>query len=208
MSKTPEQSQPELIRLRVNTIVDGVFYMAGTPTPFSETTLPEHLRPDIAVGDETFYSPSERNIYNNPQPGPDLGVVYQPLGGGQWVQRQARQALAISQEQTWCEEQAEIASKLSPETEEALQDSHSKHVALTKARMQYDRDVIDATYESAAQSAELPQRFVKRGSVFVRIEKAKLAAGENVFVRNPDGNHEIIGTTDVGAVPPEPPIIP
>ena len=115
-------------------------------------------------------------------------------------------AASILQEQLYAEQEVEAANKLSPETEEALQDSHDKHAALMKAQMQHDRDAIDRLHESLAAESEPIQRFVRRGSVYVRIEKAKLAAGEPVFIKHPGGNHEIIGTTDVDGTPPEPPI--
>lgn len=207
MSKKSEQL-PEPIRLTVSLIESGRFIRAGEPTPYlCVEDVPAHLKEYIATeADPPAWSPRERDFYNNPQPEPEL--IYQPLSGERGMRRQAMRAASISQEQLYAEAEVEAANKLSPETEEALQDSHDKHSALMIAQLAHDRDAMDRLYESlAAESAPTP-RFVRRGSVYVRIEKAKLAAGEPVFIKHPSGNHEVIGTTDVDGTPPEPPIIP
>ena len=206
-SKAEQPPEPPIV-LRENSIVNGEFFRAGTPLPFTRVEdLPESLKPLLADGSEEFYHPSERLIYDNPQPGPDPGVVYQPLSGGQWVRRQARQAASISQEQIYAEEQVIADQRISPELEEELQSQHDLRIGRAKAQLEASQRLTDSIYESVTAVSEPIQRFVRRGSVYVRIEKATLKAGENVFIKHPSGNHEIIGTTDADGVPPELPIL-
>ena len=57
----PSPSQPEPVILRENSIIDGVFYLAGEPLPFArEEDLPPNLKGLVATGDEEFYSHAER----------------------------------------------------------------------------------------------------------------------------------------------------
>ena len=203
MSKKSEPAEP--LRLRENAIVDGVFIRAGEPTPFARVEdLPESLKPLLADGSEEFYHPSERLIYDNPQPGPDPGVVYQPLSGGQWVRRQARQAASISQEQIYAEEQAQADAALPIETQEALEAKHSGHIEKLKAQMQYDRDAMDRLHESLEAEAKPQPFFIKRGSVFQDARKVKPRPSERVFVKRLSGEYEFIGVVDSeGELPPE-----
>jgi hypothetical protein len=168
MSKTKseqplEPSSP--VVLSANCIADGKFIPAGSETPFTEETLPEHLRQYLATGQENFYHPSDRNIYSGQPPAPDVGFVYQGVSSGQWVRRQASQAAGAAQEQLYAEEQAEAEQQLPVETQQALQDQHDQRIALLKARGSYVQRLTDATYEAAQAeaAAQESQFFVKRG---------------------------------------------
>jgi hypothetical protein len=209
MNKTKSEQPPEPIRFASAVTIDGKYYPPGADVPYaSESDVPETLKHLIARDESEIPPPVTRDIYGQ-QPGGaaafEAGVVYQPLSGGQWVQRQARAALAISQEQIWCEEQAEIASKLSPELEEVLQDSHDKHIALTKAQLEASQRFTDAIYEDVERQAAEPQKFyVKRGAVFTDARKAKVKPAETVYARRASGEYECIGTADAtGGLPDE-----
>ena len=75
MSKNREQSSPVVV-LSVSVIADGKFFAAGSETPLSETTLPEHLRQYIATGEETLYTPAHRDYYRE---GPPAEYAREPL---------------------------------------------------------------------------------------------------------------------------------
>ena len=142
MAKPPEK-YTDAVKLKTAAIINGAYYAAFEPLPFqSEHELPPNLRPLVVTDADAEgpppFNPSERNIYG---PGPggaavhEPGVVFQPLSGGQWVQRQARQAAVGMEAQGWAEQEAEAAGQLPVETEEALQAAHSKHIGLVKAQM-------------------------------------------------------------------------
>lgn len=147
MNKKSEQPAGPVV-LSVDLIDSGKLYRAGSKTPFDAVSLPEHLKEYIASGDEDFFHPRERDFYNNPRP--DCGVVYQPTGSdSQWTRRQARQVASVAQEQLYAEAEAEAAGQLPKETQEALEDAHSKHSALMKAQMAYNQRATDIAYEQA-----------------------------------------------------------
>ena len=209
MKQTPEQLT-EPIRLTVSLIESGKFIRAGEQTPYlCVEDVPEHLRQYLVIGNEgPFFTPAERDFYNNPQPEPEL--IYQPLSGERGLRRQAAQAASILQEEIYAEEQVEAANKLSPELEEVLQNSHDQHVALTKARLEANQRFTDAAYESATQEAESRTVVfhVKRGAIYARCEKTKLRAGENVFTKEESGEWVFAGVVDSNGEPPPQPIIP
>ena len=207
MSKKSEKP-PEPIRLCENSIIAGVFYRAGEALPFEHVEdLPESLKGLVATeADPAPWTPAERNIYYRDDQGPEPGeaVIYQATGGGQWVRRQAAQLASGLQEQIYAEQEAQAANKLSPELEEVLQDSHDKHIALTKAQMEASQRLTDAIYEDAAQRAEPQKFYVKRGAVYVDARKAKVKPAENVFVKRSSGEYECVGVADSeGQLPDE-----
>jgi hypothetical protein len=179
--------------LSANCIADGRFIPAGSETPFTEETLPEHLRQYLARGDEEpFYSPAERNIYDLP---PHL-------------RRQARQALGNVQWQDWAEEVA--SEPLPAETAAVLQTKHDEHIASLKAQGAYAQKLADAAYEQAAAeaSAQQTQYFVRRGGMWAHVERAKLRPGETCFVKRENGQMEAAGCVDSTGSPPPSEIIP
>jgi hypothetical protein len=89
-----------------------------------------------------------------------------------------------------------------------LQDIHSKSAALAKAQIQFNRDQVDAIYENAAQAAEPPQLFVKRGGEMGRVERSKLKPGEPVFAKFDEGDWQVVGYVDANGQAPPPPLIP
>ncbi len=91
-----------------------------------------------------------------------------------------------------------------------LQDAHNKSIELAKAQLSADQNAIDNAHESLARVSEPVQLYAKRGAVYTRIEKVRLAPAEPIFIKHPGatGNFlEIIGQTDVDCLPPELPII-
>ena len=153
MKQTPEQL-PEPIVLSVSLIESGRFIRAGEQTPYLRVEdVPEHLRQYLVIGNEgPFFTPAERDFYNNPQPEPEL--IYQPLSGERGLRRQAAQAASISQEEIYAVQEAQAASKLSPEFEDALQSKHDLYVGKTKAQLQFNQDAIDNLHESLAAESE------------------------------------------------------
>ena len=188
MPKPPEKPAGPVV-LSANCIADGRFIPAGDPTPFTEATLPEHLREYLASGAEDFFTPAQRDIYRGqPGPEPGAGFIYQGVSNGQWVRRQAAQAAAGLQEKAWLEAEA-ATETLPPETLEVLQAKHDEHIALLKARGAYAQKLADVTYEQAAAeaAAKETQFYVKRGGEMARVERAKLRPGEKCFMREGRG---------------------
>ena len=122
--------------------------------PFeSRTALPESLRPFIASGNETPFEPIQRNIY-------DLAPA---------ARRQVQQLELAAAEREWAEAQA--SEPLRPDVAAALAASHDIAIGRAKAQAQYNQDVIDAAYEqAAAEAAQPPQLYVKRGGAWGRFK--------------------------------------
>jgi hypothetical protein len=207
MKQSPEQSSP--VVLSVSVISDGVFYGAGSETPFTETTLPPHLREYIASGQEDFYTPAERDIYRQR---PELGeppTVFRFLDGqGRGIQRQAAQVASGLQEQAYLEMEAQAANKLSPELEEVLQSEHDRHIGLVKAQAEFNRNLTDSIYAEAEWVAEPQKFFVRRGAVYVDVRKTTPKPAEHVFTNDEGGDWRMVGLVDSEGRLPEPPIIP
>jgi hypothetical protein len=205
MSKSKSEQPPEPIVLTVSLIESGRFIRAGEPTPYLRVEdVPAHLKEYIATeADPPAWSPRERDFYNNPQPDP--GLIYQPLSGERGMRRQAARAASISQEQIYAEEQAQADAALPAETIEALQDSHDLYIGKTKAELEASQRLTDAIYEDAERRVVEPQKFLKRGAVYVSAEKAgRFKPGEHVFVRRESGEYESVGLVDSeGGLPPE-----
>jgi hypothetical protein len=183
MTKPLEQPAGPVV-LSANVLVDGRFIPAGDATPFTEQSLPPHLREYLASGQEDFYHPSTRNYYH--QPGPELGagVIYQGTGG-QWTRREAARAAAGLQEQIYAEQEAERDQQLPAETQEVLETEHSRRIDKLKAQASYNQKIADGVYEreEAEASAKETQFYVRRGGEMARVERAKLKPGESTFVR-------------------------
>ena len=108
------------------------------------------------------------------------------------------------QEQIFAEREVEAANKLSPETEEALAASHSRHIGLAKAQMQSSQDAMDRLHEELTRTREPQKMYLKRGSVYVSAEKTSPRPAEHVFVKRPSGQYESIGLVDSeGTLPDE-----
>jgi hypothetical protein len=204
----PLEKSAEPIRLTTAAVIDGVYFAAGQTLPYErEEDLPPNLKGLVATGQEDFFHPREIDFYNNPRP--DCGVVYQPTGSdSQWTRRQARQVASVALEQDWAAEQLEREHALPKETQQALEDIHSKDAALGKAELQFARDQVDAAYEAAAQAAEPPSLFVKRGGMWAKTQNAKLRPGETVFTKQPNGEMWAAGIIDAEGQPPPQEITP
>jgi hypothetical protein len=111
--------------LSVNAIIDGKFYGAGTPLPFtSENDLPEVLRSFIATGEEASTQPVVRNIY-------DLHPA---------ARRAVRRLEMHAAHQEFAEQVA--AEPLPPETAAALEASHELHIGRAKAEAEYRTTLV------------------------------------------------------------------
>jgi hypothetical protein len=208
MTKPLEQPTGPVV-LSANCIADGRFIPAGSETPFTEATLPEHLRQYLASGDEDFYTPAQRDIYHG-QPGPEPPFFFQGVSSGQWVQRQASRTAAGMQEQIWAEAEMEREHALPKETLEVLQTKHDEHIALLKARGAYAQKLTDAAYEQAAAeaAAKESQYYVRRGGAWGKVQNCQLRPGETTFVRRPNGEFEASGFIDSTGEPLSSAIIP
>ena len=187
MSKTPEPPTPVI--LRENCIVNGVFIRAGEVTPYErEEDLPESLKGLVADGSEEPYSPADRDIYR-----PEL-------------RREARAVLGNCLYQESAEDFVARENQLPPETEAALADAHALHIAKVKAQLLVDQHFVEAAELRAAAEAEAktPKFHVKRGAIFVSVEKAKLVPAEPVLVQRPNKEWECVGYVDAaGGLPDE-----
>jgi hypothetical protein len=207
MSKAKSEEPAGPIVLTANVIDSGKFYPAGSETPFTEATLPEHLRQYLASGQEDFYSPAQRDIYQGQPAGPEPGFIFQGAGSGQWVQRQAARTAAGLQEQAWAEAEAS-AETLPPETLAVLEDEHTHRIDKLKAQAAYNAKIVDAAYESLAQASEPPALFVRRGGEMGRVERSKLKVGEAVYAKFGEGDWQVVGHVNANGEAPEPPLIP
>jgi hypothetical protein len=188
MSKPEASEPPPAVVLNVSAIVGGVFYGAGTPLPYeNENDLLASLKPFIATGEEPSLQPVVRNIY-------DLSPA---------ARRQVRQLEMQAAHQEFAEQVA--SEPLPPETAAALQASHNIAIRRARAQLEHNQTVIDAAH-AAAQSAEPPQLFVKRGGEWGHVERAKLKVGEHVFVRRENGQMESVGVVNSRGEPPPPEI--
>jgi hypothetical protein len=205
----PNQTEtPAPISISTNTIIGNKFYTAGEPLPFARVEdLPENLRP-LVVSNEP--EPEEPNVARaNFQ----TGVLYEVTDDNRLgralrrnVQRQVAELEAAAEEDEWVEEQ--LDAPLPPQIAESLQEAHEDAVAFAKAQLAADAARSDAASDAAATAAEPPTLFVRRGSRHYAVaHKAKLKPGEPVFVRQPEGRFECIGTTSGDSELPDPPTI-
>ena len=65
MPKFPPKPD-EFVVLTADMIDGGKLYRAGSETPFTEASLPPHLREYLADGSESFYTSADRNYYDGP----------------------------------------------------------------------------------------------------------------------------------------------
>ena len=113
------------------------------------------------------------------------------------------------EEQAACEAQAETDQQLPAETQEAFEDQQTGRIEKVRAQMKYNQDIVEASYEAAAQEAESRTLVfhVKRGAVFTRCEKTKCKVGEPCFVKDESGEWAFAGVVDSTGSPPSQPII-
>ena len=207
MAKQTETPAP--IRLNCNTILDGRFIKAGDPLPCaSEADVPETLRPfivtDVAEADE---EPNEaRGSFQ-------MGELYEmtPDGRlGRSLRRKVERQVAEFEAENWREEQLEQAAadaELPPEVAQDLQEAHEGSVSFAQAQLAADAARADAVSDAAQEAEALPVLLVKRGGRhYTPALKARLRANEDVYIRQPDGTFQFIGTTDARAELPDLPI--
>ena len=74
------------------------------------------------------------------------------------------------------------------ETQEALEDAHSKHIGLVRAQAKYNQDMVEVAYEAATQEAEAARScFTSGAELFTRDAEKKCKPGENVFIKDESG---------------------
>jgi hypothetical protein len=179
--------EPPSIRLSTAVILDGKYFGIGQPLPFTDASaLPENLRPYItAAGDEMLPHPSDRDIYLSPA-----------------ARRQARALEAEAQRQEWAEELA--SEPLREDVAAELEAQHAARIGKALAEAQFNQDAIDNLHEAIAAAAEPEPFFVRRGSVYSRVEKVKLKPGEPCFTKAGDGEWRTVGCVDsAGQLPPQ-----
>jgi hypothetical protein len=201
MPKTTQPPGP--IRISTNTILNGRFYNRGEPLPVaSAADLPDNLKPLVVTEPEAEEEPNE------PRGSFETGVVYEMTSDGRLgraVRRQAAVMEAAAQEDEWIEEQMD--APLPPQIAESLQEAHESSVARQAAQAAADTARADQASDAAAAASEPPRLYVKRGSRhYAPADKARLKPGEPVYVRQPEGGLECIGTTDSKAELPDLPI--
>jgi hypothetical protein len=191
------------LRLTANLIANDKFIRAGEPVPFTNETLPEHLRAYIVTGELEAEEPDEpRGAY-------ELNTPYRVTDDnrlGRRVQRQISEMEAATAEEAWIEEQMD--APLPAEIARDLDAEHGKHVARQAAELGASARVSDAISDGAAADAEPPVLLVRRGvRHYSRADTARLKPDEPVFIREPEGTFQFIGTTDSKAQLPDLPII-
>jgi hypothetical protein len=191
MKQSPERppEQSSSVVLSVSVIADGKYFRAGEATPFTEATLPDHLKEYISTGDEEPpFSPAERELYS-----PAL-------------MHEVRRIKGNIELQSWCEEEAN--KPLPEDVREVLEDKHSRHVGLARAQMQSAQNLTDSIYAESERVSEPQRFFVKRGAVYVDVRKVTPKPAEHVFARRLNGEYETIGIVDSEGQLPDEEIIP
>ncbi len=187
---TKQTEAPRAITLTTNTILNGRFYVAGAVLPVARIEdLPEPLQPLVVTGE-----PEADEEADQPRGSFDLNTPYLLTSDGRLgraVRRQVAELEAAAEQEEWLEEQMD--SPLPPEIAADLEDEHHKHVGLQAAQLGAAARMSDDIADGAAAAAEPPVLFVKRG--------------EPVFMKDPDGSFQFIGTTDSRADLPDPPTI-
>jgi hypothetical protein len=201
----PKQAEtPAPITLTCNTILDGRFIVAGEPLPCaSEADVPETLRAYI-VTDST-----EAEEPDGPRGAFELNTLYQVTSDGRLgrrLQREVAQMEAENAREEWIEEEA--SRPLPQEIVADLEDEHHKHVSLQAAQLGAAQVMSDSVADAAQEAAEPPVLLVRRGvRHYARALSARLKPGEPVFIKEPDGSFQFIGTTDSKAQLPDLPVI-
>jgi hypothetical protein len=190
------------IRISTNTIIDGKFYLRGEPLPFSRAEdLPDNLKPLVVTEPEAEEE-------NEPCGAFELNTAYTLTSDGQLgraLRRQVAQMEAENAEEAWLNQAN--AAELPPEIAAALEDSHQSDVARQAAQLAATARRADDIADAAAAAAEPPTLYVKRASRhYIEIHRTKLKPGEAVYVRQPDGGFDCIGTTDGKSQLPDLPI--
>jgi hypothetical protein len=207
MAKQAEPSAAA-IRLTTNAIFEGRFYTAGEPLPVASVAdLPENLRPLVVTDEPEPEEPNEaRGSFQ-------MGVLYETTADGRLgrqlrrrVEQQISELESENDRADWIEETA--TAELPEAIAEDLLAEHESAIALAKAQAAADARRSDEVSDAAAERAEPPQLFVRRGSRhYAPIGSARLKPGEPVFTRERGGRFECIGTTDGNAELPDLPII-
>jgi hypothetical protein len=201
-TEQPEARQP--IRLSENCIINSQFVVAGHPLPVASVEeLPSNLQALVVTGEPEPEEPGEtRGNY-------DLNTVYRVTDDdrlGKRLQRQAAKLEAAAEEQDWIEEQMD--APLPPEVAEALEAAHGSDIAKQAAQAAAEAERADAISDAVAESLEPPTLYVKRGGRhYAPAHRARTKPGEPVFMREPDGSFEFVGTTDSAGGLPNTPII-
>ena len=199
---------PAIVRIRTNTILGNRFFNAGEPLPVASVEdLPENLRPLVVTSEPEAEEPNE------PRGNFQLNTIYEVTDDNKLgrtlrrqVERQVAELEAENQREEWVED-AVNAGELPPEVAESLQEAHESHIGLQKAQLEADASRSDEASDAAATAAEPPRMYVKRGGRhYAPADKARLLPGEPVFVRQPEGRFECIGTTDGHSQLPDLPI--
>jgi hypothetical protein len=203
------EPSPAVIRISTNTILEGKFFAAGEPLPVERVAdLPENLR-QLVVSD--LPEPEEPN---EPRALFQLNTPYTVTDDnrlGRQVQRRVQREIAELESENnraeWIEEEAANA-ELPAEVAQELEEEHRRHVDLQAAQAAAAARAADGVADGAIAADEVPRMYVKRGGRhYVPADKARLQPGEAVFIRQPDGHFECIGTTDGGAELPDLPTI-
>jgi hypothetical protein len=198
-----------VIRISDNTIIDGKFYVRGTPLPYASVAdMPEILKPLVVTGE-----PEEDEGPDVARGAFELNRLYAVRDDGRLgrqLQRKVERDIAemerAAQEQDWIEE--EMDAPLPPAVAESLQAEHENAVAFAKAQLEADARRSDAASDAAAAALEPPQLYVRRGDRHYQpAHRARLRPGEAVYIRNQSGGLECIGTTDGHSQLPDPPTI-
>ena len=180
---------PTPVILRENCIVNGVFIRAGEVTPYErEEDLPESLKGLVADGSEEPYSPADRDIYR-----PELRREATTVLGNVYI-RSLPKLL-------W-----RVKINCRQKRRQLWQTRMRLHIAKVKAQLLVDQHFVEAAELRAAGEAEAktPKFHVKRGAIFVSVEKAKLVPAEPVLVQRPNKEWECVGYVDAaGGLPDE-----
>ena len=192
----PTTEPPAVIRISDNTIIDGKFYVRGTPLPYATVAaMPEILKPLVVTGE-----PEEDEEPAGARGAFQTNTLYEVTDDnrlGRAVRRRVERQIAALEDENaradWIEEEVNSA-ELPPEVAAELQDAHDSHVELQRAQAKADAARSDAASDAAAAALEPPQLYVRRGSRhYAPALSARLKAGESVFTRNPEGRFEYVG---------------
>jgi hypothetical protein len=205
----PTTEPPAVIRISDNTIIDGKFYVRGTPLPYATVAaMPEILKPLVVTGE-----PEEDEEPAGARGAFQTNTLYEVTDDnrlGRAVRRRAERQIAALEDENaradWIEEEVNSA-ELPPEVAAELQDAHDSHVELQRAQAKADAARSDAASDVAAAALEPPQLYVRRGSRhYAPALSARLKAGESVFTRNPEGRFEYVGIVNGDGELPDLPI--
>jgi hypothetical protein len=198
----PKPEPPAVIRISTNCIVNNRFYKVGEALPFENIDdLPPNLKPLVVSGEPG--EPDEEPEADEPRSSFRLNEIYRVRDDGRLgrqLQRRAQRDIAEMEEdaarEEWIEETAN-STELPAEVAQDLEAEHRRHVAQQTAQLAADANRSDAASDAAAEAGAVPTLYVRRGSRhYAPALKARLKAGESVFIRQPDGRFEFVGEVD------------